>query len=446
MTAPDPQDESPNARGIRFAQAGQWSDAIAAFEQAIAVNPSNPWAYFNMGSALQSAGRLQESVEAYRRSLAIGPDNAGTHCYLAEVLAEQGNFDQAFVSFRKALELKPDFPQATDSFGKYLRSVGKWEEAIAVYRHAIAIRPDFAIAHVNLAKLLLLRGELSQGWKELLWWWILPQFPKPKWNGEDLAGRRLLLYCVGGFGDTIQFIRYLPWIVSHQGGQIVLCCFPQLKRLFQQLPGVDLLVTNDQNLPEFDLHCHFPGLSVSLAPSLEEIPAPIPYLHADPALVARWSEKLRGESARLKVGIVWGGSRNNEIDSHRSIPLSSLKPLADVAGVKLFSLQKGPYAEELKQSPFPIVDWTAELTDFADTAALIANLDLVITIETAVAHLAGAMGKRVWVLLADPPDWRWMLDRADSPWYPTMRLFRQKRTGNWDDPVREIVAALSDSF
>jgi len=146
----------------------------------------------------------------------------------------------------------------------------------------------------------------------------------------------------------------------------------------------------------------------------------------------------------LKVGIVWGGSRNNEIDSHRSIPLSALKPLADAAGVKLFSLQKGPYAEELKQSALPIVDWTADLTDFAETAALIANLDLMITIETSVAHLAGAMGKRVWVRLADPPDWLWMLDRADSPWYPTMRLFRQKRPGDWGDPVGEIVAALAN--
>jgi tetratricopeptide (TPR) repeat protein len=335
-----------------------------------------------------------------------------------------------------------------NDLGTALRDLGRLDDAEAAYRRAIASKPEVGSSHWNLALLLLLRGRMEQGWKEYEWrravkesgWQRLgehhPSLAQPRWDGSAAAGKRLYIYSEQGFGDTIQFVRYLP-MVQRTGARIILGCQTALVQLLQHLEGVEQCLPFSQPPPPFDAHCPLMSLPLVFGTTLQTIPADVPYLKADAGKLEKWKERLGGGTER-KIGLAWAGRRVP--DPRRSIPSSQLAWLSDAANVRWISLQK-----DRADGPPPgmaINDWTAELADFSETAALIGNLDLVITIDTAVAHLAGAMGKPVWMLLPFNPNWRWMLDRSDSPWYPTMRLFRQEKRGDWNGPVERILQEL----
>jgi hypothetical protein len=266
----------------------------------------------------------------------------------------------------------------------------------------------------------------------------------PRWDGGDLNGRTVLVHNEQGFGDTIQFIRYLPE-VCRRGGKIILACQRELFSLLKGFPGIDHCIANDEPTPpgsvDHQVCCPLLSLPGLLGTTAENIPADIPYLKADAEKARQWRQRLAGEERR-KIGLAWAGRPNHPNDHNRSLNFSALAPLAEIPDARLINLQLGPAAGQAAESLLKLTDWTDELKDFSDTAGLIENLDLVITADTAIAHLAGAMGKRVWVLLPFIPDWRWMLKRTDSPWYPTMRLFRQRRIGDWATPIAQVAEAL----
>jgi hypothetical protein len=354
--------------------------------------------------------------------------------------------DGAEASLRRALELSPDYAEAHSNLGSVLGEKEMWREAAAELTEAVRLRPDYAAAHWNLGLVLLMLGDLERGWAEYDWrrrvsGLIVPllQFARPPWEGEALNGRRVLVHAEQGFGDAIHFVRYAA-MVAGRGGVPVVYCPPVLAGLLRGAEGVEQVVGFGETLPEFDLHCPLLSLPNIFKTTLANIPADVPYIRADEALVRQWAGRLNGDG-RKKVGLVWAGGIK---PPGRSLPLAALAPLGGIPGVKFYSLQKDEAAGELADAPpgLRMDDWSGDLTDFSQTAALIANLDLVITIDTAVAHLAGAMGKPTWVLLKHVPDFRWMLGRTDSPWYPTMRLFRQTRAGDWETPVELAFGAL----
>jgi tetratricopeptide (TPR) repeat protein len=354
--------------------------------------------------------------------------------------------DKATAAAEKAIALKPSLAEAHLCLGAALANRGQFDRAIAVYRDAIRIRPEYPAAHLNLALALLVTGNLEQGWPEYEWRQrcaaaLAPrQFSQPAWNGENLDGKTILLHAEQGFGDAIHFIRYLP-MVAKMGGKILLECQPPLIRLFQNFPGIERIIPAGQASGHFDLHCALPSLPLMFRTALDSIPAPIPYLAADPHAVESWRTRIDQSGKQLQIGLVWAGSSENRNDRNRSIPLAKFSPLANPDRLRFHGLQVAPPPANPGIS---VIDWSNHIKDFADTAALIANLDLIISVDTSVAHLAAAMGKKVWLLLPFPPDWRWLLDRTDSPWYPTIRLFRQHTPGDWDSVIRGL--PVNDQF
>jgi hypothetical protein len=297
--------------------------------------------------------------------------------------------------------------------------------------------------------LLLLKGDYQHGWPMYEWRWRLKGYaqhsnPRPQWDGQALAGRRILLHAEQGFGDVIHLARYIP-MVAERGGKMIVACPRNLHRLLRGLGPVEKWLGPQEPLPDHDLHCPWMSLPRVFETTLETIPAAIPYLSADPHVSRQWAARLPADG-RLRVGLVWAGRRLP--DRYRSIPADQLAPLGEIAGVHFVSLQKRQAAEQVlfAPPPLPLTDWSDDLLDFADTAALLHNLDMVITIDTAVAHLSGAMGKPTWILLRKSADWRWLLDRNDSPWYPTVRLFRQEQLDDWTAPINQVAEALAATF
>jgi Flp pilus assembly protein TadD len=436
---------------------GQLDDAIAAFRQAIVLKPAAAEAHSNLGNALRHTGQLGEAIAACRRAIALNPQYPEAHNNLGVALRGEGELDEAVAACRQAIALKPNYPEAHNNLGIALREKGQLDEAIAACRKAIALKPDLPEAHYNLALTLLLRGDLLAGWAEYEWRWKCEDFPSPRrnfvqpqWNGSDSTDRIVLLHVEQGLGDAIQFIRYVP-MLAERASTVVVVCQPELQRLLQfSFPDAQF-ITPSEPLPPFDFYCPALSLPSAFGTTLQTIPNSVPYLQTNSGEIERWRERLAGKGTGFKVGLAWAGSSKHANDRNRSLSLSFLSPLAQIPNVNFYSLQKGDAATQARNpsDAMKLVDWTEELKDFADTAALIANLDLVITVDTAVAHLAGAMGKPVWVLLPFVPDWRWMMDREDSPWYPTMRLFRQKVAGQWDEVITRVadsLAKLSKSF
>jgi hypothetical protein len=352
--------------------------------------------------------------------------------------------DESIVAFRRAVQIKPDYAEAHNNLSGALYQRGQIDEATAAAARAITLEPDYAEAHWTLALILLTQGNFAQGWREYEWRWrrdsfTTPRrnFPQPRWDGGDLHGERILLHAEQGIGDTLQFVRYAP-MVAQRGGRVILECQRALKRLFSQLPGVEEIVEAGEPLPSFDLHCPLMSLPLVFQTELASVPASIPYLKSDAKLWAAWKSRLESESTGRRIGLAWAGSPTQRRDRNRSMKLAQLGPLARIPNAIFYSLQKGEAGKEPPPQGLTIRDFTGELNDFADTAALLECLDLILTVDTAVAHLAGAMGKPVWTMLAFSPDWRWLLNRDDSPWYPTMRLFRQPRIGDWATPVSQI--------
>jgi hypothetical protein len=362
-------------------------------------------------------------------------------------LAASADSREAIAVFRRALALAPAHAQALNNLGLALLSENRTAEAIEVLRTAVAASPDWAEAHWNLALALLGNGEYKQGWIEYEWRRKLPgrtvPFAGPVWDGVLRKGLRLLVYPEQGFGDAIQFARYLAPLAA-AGVQPIVQCAPALVRLFQSADASLPVVAPSDAVPDFEAHSPLPSLARAFTVSEATIPRAIPYLNAPEDAAKRWQRQLLPYGSIRKIGLAWAGRRTTRHERKRPIPLPALAPLAALPASTFFSLQKDADADDARlwPGPAPLVDWSAELSDFAETAALVAGLDLVISIDSAVAHLAGALGKPVWILLPYAADWRWLLDRDDSPWYPTARLFRQQHPGDWSGVIAAVARLL----
>jgi tetratricopeptide (TPR) repeat protein len=441
--------QAANDLGNALLQAGQSADALAALQKATALSPDSPEAWTNLGNALRQSGQVEEAVAAARRAVELNPNFPQAQYNLGNHLRDDGEPEASVECYRQALRAAPGYANAQINLATVLKDLGRYDQAIAGYRQALKLAPNDALAHANFGATLLLTGKFQEGWSEYEWRgrvrsgpMVYQEFAQPRWDGGALNGKRILIHAEQGFGDTIQFARYLS-LVAERGGKVIFQCQSELLRLFrfQDRFRVDQIVGRDEALAEFDVHCPLVSLPRAFATTFDTIPAATPYVKVDPELSSRWRARMPADS--LKVGLAWAGSPTHKNDRNRSLTPDLFAPLTEVAKVHLISLQKRSDSSLIPHSSsFPLLDWTSELTDFADTAALIDNLDLVITADTAVAHLAGAMGKPVWMLLPFVPDWRWMLDRADSPWYPSMRLFRQKEIGQWQAPIEQLLEEL----
>jgi hypothetical protein len=432
-------------------QAGLLEHAIATYRRILNKVPDNPAAWNNLGVSLQDSNRINEAVGAFDRAVVLAPDNAAIHNNLAFALLEHGDPERADRWLRKGIVLNPSLPELHNNLGNVAREQGDVHEAVACYRRAIDLRPDFADAHWNLSQALLTLGLFVEGWREYEWRWKRPaftsprrNFPIPLWEGGEMRGRRLLIHAEQGMGDAIQFVRYCSVLQSF-GTEVVLECHRELVRLFRSLPGIPSVVPHGGPVPECDAHLPMMSLPRVLQTTLETVPREVPYLAAPPDLVTEWKERMGPGNGGMRVGVVWSGARKLKTLMNRSCPLDVIMSLQDIPGVSLYSLQMGDAAAQLQAFPRSLrpVDLTESIVDMADTAAIISHLDLIISIDTAVAHLGGAMGKPVWILLPRMADWRWMLQREDSPWYPTVRLFRQRTAGDWAGLMAEVCSALS---
>ena len=435
---------------------GRFDEAIAASETAMRLAPDLYEAYANLCRAYRRSGRDREALASARRATELRPDPPA-YVNLGDAAFDLDALDVAIDAYRRALELDATCAEAYCNLGTVYHLTGRYAEAINACETAISLCSDFAEAHLNLALSLLICGDFERGWDEYVWMWRFlarhVEYPYldrvPLWNGEPFAGRQLLITLDQGYGDAIQMVRCLP-AVKARGGRVILEVRAALASLFAELPGVDeLRVQSDGAILAADMDLANPidfqvpivGLPRALATDLTSIPAPIPYLRAAQERTERWRPRLESPG-RLRVGIVWAGNPYYRLYGRRSARLEDFAALSGIDGIAWFGLQKGCDEERRSCGSFTLDPLGAEIDDFADTAAIIAQLDLVIATDTAIVHLAGAMGKPVWTLLAFAPDWRWLLGRSDSPWYPTMRLFRQPTAGDWTSVFAQVAYEL----
>jgi len=420
--------------------------ALAAYERLAMLEPNSAAAHNNAGLLLRRAGRLEEAQAAFARASALAPDEPRIQFNLLMMRRDDSLLHEAMAWCRRSLEQRPNSPDVLTNLAVCLQFTGRCDEALTYFEQAVAIEPDHRDAVFNLSLLLLMRGDYARGWTAYEHRWRLmevtrPNFAQPQWQGESLDGKVILLQSEQGLGDSIQFLRYVP-LVAARGGRIVLRLDRSLTRLAASLPGNAVISPTRSPMPPFDVWCPLLSLPLIFGTQMPSIPAAVPYLAVRPAVAERWRRRL-ADLPGLKVGLVWGGSSHHKNDFRRSIELRRLGPLLETPGVSFVSLQVGPPASELAATPSGVVtDLSAELTDFAETAGAILNLDLVIAVDTAVAHVTGAFGKPAWVMLPFSADWRWMLEREDSPWYPTLRLYRQPTSGDWDSVVARVAADL----
>jgi tetratricopeptide (TPR) repeat protein len=472
--------------GITLQELNRFAQAVASYDRAIALKPERAEFHYHRGSALHHLRQHQAAVESYQHAISLAPDFADAHFYCGNSLQELNQFAQAAASYDQAIALQPDNALACYCRGNALSAMALYPAAISSYDQAIAIKPDYVDAHINRASVLqeclqlesaiagydraitaepdcagahwsqglcyLQQGDFERGWPKYEWRWqcnstsnYLSQrdFLQPLWLGEQpLQGKVILLHSEQGLGDAIQFARYAKR-VHRLGARVILELHSPLVRLLARLEGVAHIVARGDPLPEFDYHCPLLSLPLACKTTLQSVPASVPYIASDPQKVVQWGARL-GEKTKLRVGLVWSGAAIHKNDAHRSIDLFQLiLHLPDHA--QYISLQKeirDADQQTLKSHP-QILHFEEELEDFTDTAALCELMDLVISVDTSVAHLAGAMGKPVWILLPFNPDWRWLLGRADSPWYPSAVLYRQEVRGRWDTVLERIARDLS---
>jgi len=436
---------------VRLLNSGAVEDAERGLRRLVALAPEFAPAHCNLGLALDRLGRTADAEACFRRSIEIDGTWYEAHLNLAALLIRSKRLTEAETASRRAVELAPGVPAAWSNLGVALACLGREIEAEHAWRSALAIDPEHASANVNYAWWLLKRGKFVEGWARLEarnWTAALERrLPVARWRGELLAGRSILLVHEGGLGDAIQFCRYVE-LVKRSGARAVgIWCPAPLERLMRSLDGVDAVVPLDvtPNPAQWDHWVPLMSLPLRFDTRLDSIPADLPYLRADPELAGRWRAALTGDG--LRVGLVWKGSPDFENDADRSLPsLDTLAPLRRVAGVTWFSLQKGAGEDEAlhAEASWPLRHLGGQFSDLADTAAALESLDLVVSVDTSTAHLAGALEKACWVLIpAYGTDWRWLSGRADSPWYPgCVRLFRQRSTGSWSEVVSEIAEAL----
>jgi tetratricopeptide (TPR) repeat protein len=429
--------------GMALAGDGQLGAAVEAYRRAVILDPKFAEAWARLGDVLYESGQLDPAESAAKRALELRIDLADAHNVLGKVMHAKGELEQAHLSLRQAVAIWPDYGEACNNLGEALKDLGQWDEAIFWCRRALKLSPNFALAHWNLGLMLLRQGDMENGWPEYEWRWrtgkLFMPYKQPRWEGGDLNGKHLFLHAEQAMGDTIQCVRYVPQL-AERVKNLTVAVQPELTGLFRGQDMQATWVTWGDPLPEFDAHCPLLSLPGLFKTTLATVPADVPYIRAAPAAVEQWRRRMPADGRR-KVGLVWAGGPK---PPGRSVTPAMLAALAEIGNVWFCSLQKGEAAKLRLQGPIEMADWMDEVKDFSDTAALIENLDLVISVDTAVAHLAGAMGKPVWMLLTFVPDWRWMLDRSDSPWYPTMRLFRQPSLGDWDTPIRQAAEALAE--
>jgi tetratricopeptide (TPR) repeat protein len=434
---------------VQHQRASRPAEAEAIYRQILAQAPTRHDVLQRLAEICFQGGRIPEALELMRSAAAAAPEVADYRANLAMLLSMLGQFDQAIPEFQRALAIGPNNPEVLNNLGGALRETARFDQAAATLRRALALRPDYAEAEWNLAFVLLTQGNFRDGLPAFEARLRVKHFPNrkidgPMWDGSDLHGRRILLHTEQGVGDTFNFIRYAP-MVAARGGRVFVLCGTDVHRLMSiQRLGVEQWIADGQPLPQFDVHCPLMSLPKVFGTTVETIPGNAPNMVADAKLVESWRKRIAPDPEKLKVGLVWAGNLHPIHNRKRTMPLSVLAPLGNAAGVSFYSLQKGPADQEAKTPPagMKLIDWSGELNDFADTAALIAALDRVITIDTSVAHLAGTLGKPTWVLLPFVADWRWLTDRENSPWYPTMRLFRQTRLGDWLGPVARVAEEL----
>ena len=413
--------------------------AVAPLRRAVELQPDNADAWNNLGVAHYRLGELASALHAFQQTVALRPDALNAQKNLGNVLRLLGRPDEALAMFETAARLHPGDSDTQNNLGVAHEHARRWASAIHHYDRAIALAPQDAAPQWNLARLLLLTGDFSRAWPlfesrlRLSYLNLARDFPQPQWRGEPIAGKTLLLWTEGGFGDALNFIRFAP-LIADRGATVLLECQPELASLLATVRGISAVFHRGDPLPPFELQCPLQSLMLAFGITEQTIPADVPYLNPP-----RPSPPF-ADDAHLKVGLAWAGSKNPQ-DS-RSRTLATFAPLAAVPNVTFYRLQQGPEADEPPPPGITLRPAVEPGFDFADTAAWIANLDLVITVDTSVGHLAGALGKPVWVLLPFSPDFRWMLDRSDTPWYPTMRLFRQVQRGSWTEPIKEMLAAL----
>ncbi|MBD2464965.1 tetratricopeptide repeat protein [Oscillatoria sp. FACHB-1407] len=434
-----------NNLGVLFDLQGQFQEAMECYRAIIAIDPNNATAYYNLGQLLEQQGQSDEAIAHYQTVIQLQPDNVASYYNLGHLLDRHGRLEEAIAYYRVLITIDPDSPKAYSYLGFALSQQGKFDAAMAAYQQALDLNPDDPETHWYKAFLLLQLGNLTQGFAEFEWRWQLPgatkpHFSVPQWDGSPLQGRTILLHTEYGFGDTIQFIRYVDW-VAERGGSVIVQCPPSLVRLLSSMPSIQHVIPMGMELPAFDVYAPLLSLPHLFKTTLDTIPQQIPYL-APPTQGTFTLEAP--QNTHLKVGIAWAGNPDYPRDHSRSCSLQEFANLLTTPKVAFYSLQKGERVAELVDLPdaIAIQDLSGLLNDFANTAGAIAQLDLVITTDTAVAHLAGALGKPVWVLLSFVPDWRWLLDREDSPWYPTMRLFRQSQLGDWAGVFDRVTQAL----
>jgi tetratricopeptide (TPR) repeat protein len=427
---------------------GRFAEALGSFERVLALAPNFAEIHNNCGNALWRLKRPREALARYDAALALKPNYADAHNNRGNALLDLNQTEDALQSVDHALALKPDYPDALVNRGNALHDLGHDGEALASFERAIALNPQLAEAHWNKALLHLSRGEYETGWPGYEWRWrragaTSRDFAQDQWRGEDIGGKTILLHAEQGFGDVIQFARYIP-MVAARGAKIILEVPEALMPLLGGLDGVTAMLRRGESLPPFDLHCPLMSLPLAFGTTLATIPAAVPYLRAPDERMNTWRARLP-RTTKPRVGLVWSGKPSHNNDHNRSLALSQLTPLLALAGVEFVSLQRDLRdTDRAVLAKFPAMLRLDEaLADFADTTAIIEQLVLVISADTAVAHLAGALGKLVWILLPFVGDWRWLTGRDDSPWYPTARLFRQSALGDWDSVIARLVAELA---
>lgn len=481
--APGDPDLHSNLAGTLI-ELGQFTEALASAGEAIRLAPAHPDAHCNLGEGQRALGQFEDAIRTLKRANDLRPDHVPTLVSLGNALSQGGRHAEATFFFRRALEINPQTAPAQNGLSRSLGELGRFEEAVEAARQALLLDPQLAEACLNLsvalselgkdaealevvrqgcelapgsnalrlasAYLSLLHGDYAEGFRlyearsEAPGFPAIPRFTQPRWQGEPLAGRTLLLHAEQGFGDTIQFIRFVPELAA-RGDRVIVDCQPALADLLGSLPGIAAVVPRGRPWPAFDTYLPLLSLPFVLGATRETIPQNFPYLAAESGRVTAWKARLGNDRSRLRVGLAWTGSPGNPGNPFRSLPLEELAPLFAITGVDFFSLQKGAGTEQLESfsQREKLIDHPGELADFSHTAALLSQLDLVISIDTAVLHLAGALGRPVWALLRFAADWRYGLRMASTPWYPEMRLFRQARSGEWAAVVAEVGAELA---
>ena len=450
LTAEPGHAETCNLLGVLSLQTGRPAEAVSLLELAVAGDASDIRYRGNLGAAYFTAKRYEDARTTLERTVRDDPANPEGHYNLAATLAELNRFDEAEVSYDRCLRLQPDHSSTRNNLGNMLREQGRYDEALVHLDRALTIDPKSAYAHYNRALVWLSLGRLTEGWAEYEWRWYSHDFKprhqnRPQWDGRPLDKQMLVVHAEQGLGDTIQFVRYLGE-VRRRSPTTIVEVQPSLIGLLRQ-SGIGGLVAQGAPLPPFDVQIPMASLPLALGTTPATIPADIPYLQAHSELAAAWRDHL-SRFAGFKIGIAWQGNPTYREDRFRSIALAEFAPLAEVPGVRLFSLQKGPGVEQLAsvKQQLRIIDLGTNIDvgtgPFLDTAAIMKSLDLVITSDTVSAHLAGALGVRVWVALRRAPDWRWLAAGDSSPWYPTMRLFRQRALGDWPQVFRDMADEL----